>query len=43
LRPEGREVKKVPKQDYTTEFKEQAVKHAQVLLTSRAKSWLGNV
>jgi transposase len=29
LRPEGREVKKIPKQEYTAEFKEQAVKHAQ--------------
>lgn len=30
-RPEGREVKKMPKQEYTAEFKEQAVKHAQAM------------
>lgn len=43
LRLEGREVKKIPKREYTVEFKEQAVKHAQAVGTLAATKEQGVV
>ena len=43
MRPEGKEVKKIPKQEYTAEFKEQAVKHAQAVGIVVAAKELGLV
>jgi transposase len=41
--PEGREVKKLPKQEYTAEFMEQAVKRAQEVSLGTAARELGLV
>jgi transposase len=42
-RLEGREVKKIPKQEYTAEFKEQAARHAQAVGIVVAAKALGLV
>lgn len=43
MRTEGRGGKKIPKQEYTVEFKEQAVKHAQAVGIGAAARELGLV
>jgi hypothetical protein len=40
---EGREVKKIPRQEYSAEFKDQAVKRAQAVATGTAKRKRGLV